>query len=156
MAELCDPNSDLSKRLEAAGKAMWGDDFTYIQDSTESVAIACTVAAMQQNLKAVAKDTGTVIPKMSKQLADSTDKCEKVISDSQLARMSAKEIEEFYASGGKVEDPALFKAAVAAYKALSKGVTIIHAKLGKLLNARMKNEKKFVDTCKSVVSKAAA
>ena len=155
MAELADPNSALSKSIEEAGKAMWGDDFSYIRDSNEGIAVAVTVAAVQANLKAVSKDSSAKVPNMSKQLADSTDKCEKVISQSALARMSAKEIDEFYASGGKVEDPALFKAAVATYKGLSKAVTVLHAKLGKLLSARMSREQKYVNTCKKAIASAA-
>ena len=114
--------------------------------------VATTVAAMQTNLKNIAKETGTTVPKMSKDLAASAEKCEKVISDSQLARMSAKEIEEFYASGGKVEDPALYKAAVALYKKIAQAATLIHAKLGQLINGKVQVDKDYVNVCKQVVN----
>ena len=114
--------------------------------------VATTVAAMQTNLKNISKETGTTIPKMSKDLASSTEKCEKVISESQLARMSAKEIEEFYASGGKVEDPALFKAAVAIYKKIAQTVTLIHAKMGQLVSSKVQVDRDYVAACKKIVS----
>ena len=116
--------------------------------------VATTVAAMQTNLKNISKETGTTIPKMSKDLASSTEKCEKIISESQLARMSAKEIEEFYASGGKVEDPALYKAAVAIYKKLAQAVTLIHAKIGQLVNSKVQVDREYVATCKKIVNAA--
>lgn len=50
---------------------------------------------------------------------------------------------------------ALYKAAVAAYKGLSKAVTVLHAKLGKLLSACMSREQKYVNTCKKAIASAA-
>ena len=120
------------------------------------IQVAVTAAAVQANCKAISKDCSTTIPKWSKEVADNSDKISKVISETQLARMSAKEIEEFYASGGKVEDPALFKAAVAAYKAISKGVTKLNSLLSKMLARRISAEQKYVDFAEKVTSKAAA
>ena len=124
--------------------------------STEGlVVIAASVAAVQSNLKAVSKSCATEIPKTSKTLAESAEKVEKIISESQLARMSAKEIEEFYASGGKVEDPLLFKAVCALYQKVSRAATLLHAKLSQCLSKKASVEKQYVDTCKKLIKKAA-
>ena len=123
--------------------------------STESLIVTTVnVSAMQKNLTTIAKDASTNIPKWSKDLANNAEQNERVISASKLASMSADEIEEFYASGGKVEDPALYKALVACYKAIASGAMKLQSLLGRMLSKRVSVERAYVNMAKKVVSQA--
>lgn len=139
----------------AACNASLGRLSTKNNESVESlVVVAATVAAVEANCKAITKDCSTNIPKWSKQVSDNSEKIERVISDSELARMSAEEIEEFYASGGKVEDPLLYKALVGLYKSIASGVSKLNSLCAKMLSKRMSVEQQYVNMAKKVVSQA--
>ena len=143
---------DLDKLIASSNETLSQMSSSSEKGATEGlIQVAVTADAVKRNLETISKDATTNIPKWSREVADNSEKIEKVISSSELAKMSAQEIEELYASGVTVEDPALVKVAITLYKAIASGAAKLNALIGRLLSKRISVSQAYV----AAASKAA-